>query len=259
MLRTSTGAVPSNLPYYAFTSSTCSAGFTLDDICVRQDIFASLGLPLELHEGKIRRLHISGDWTYSSGLRPRIEVSGVRIVARVTAPNGPSPAASSPGPVATAAQNPSSSVLRGLLRRLCAILTDIEIILIDNLSSSCRPASAGLCIRSISTEDTAVSGRFPATASPAAAGTPCSNLSIECSGAFFVPAVLPEEPSWVKPGWQGLPQPSTPGISPEAITSIEAAQDWLIVHPFSVLVREIFRARLSDLFFVLDLILIASP
>lgn len=212
------------------------AGFTLDDICVRQDIFASLGLPLELHEGKIRRLHISGDWTYSSGLRPRVELSGVRIIARVATPSGPPATPSSPGPVSTASQKPSSSVLRSLLRRLCAVLTDIEVILVDAVSSSRRPASAGLSIRSFSTEDPAATSRFPAAAPPPASTAPCSHFTVDFGGAFLVPAVAPETPAWQHPGWQHLPGPAAAGLHSQAITSIEAAQEWLVVHPCSVLV-----------------------
>lgn len=225
-------------PSQAASKAHCGcAGFTLDDICIRQDIFASLGLPLELHEGKIRRLHVSGDWTYSSGLRPRIEISGVRILARVTTPHGPPPAASTSGPVTPATAKPSSSVLRSLLRRLCASLTDIEVVLVDSISPSMRPATAGLSIRSISTEDSA-SGRSPANVSPALSSTPCNHFSVDFGGAFFVPAVAPEKPPWLQPGWQDLPSPpATTSLHPEAITSVDSAQDWLVVHPCSVLVR----------------------
>lgn len=217
------------------------AGFTLDDICIRQDIFASLGLPLELHEGKIRRLHVSGDWTYSSGLRPRIEISGVRVLARVTTPQGPPPAASTPGPVTPATAKPSSSVLRSLLRRLCASLTDIEIVLVDSVSTSLRPATAGLSIRSISTEDSAASGRSPANISSALSSTPCNHFSVDFGGAFFVPAVAPEKPPWLRTGWQDFPRPpAAASLHPEAITSIESAQEWLVVHPCSILVRSLW-------------------
>eukprot|EP00892_Ulva_mutabilis_P009193 jgi/Ulvmu1/6646/UM003_0284.1 len=210
------------------------SGFTLDDICIRQDIFASLGLPMELHEGKIRRLHISGDWTYSSGLRPRIEISGVRIIARVAVPNSSAAVSTTSASATAATQKPSSSVLRALLRRLCAVIADVEVVLVDNLTPCMRPMSAGISIRSISTEDSAAARLSPA-ASSAPAGAPCSHLTVEIGGAFIVPAAAPAHLPWLQGGWQDLPPPATPGLHPDAVTDIAAAQEWLVVHPCSIL------------------------
>jgi hypothetical protein len=114
-----------------------------------------MGAPLELSEGRIKRLHISGDWSYSAGIRPRIEIAGVRIVARVRPPSAaPRPPDTNLQSHAssTTAPKPQAPVLRSLLRRICCDVTDVQFVAVDTLAAASRSASFGFTIQSISTE-----------------------------------------------------------------------------------------------------------
>lgn len=59
---------------------------TFEDLRIRQDVLAPLQLPIEVREGRVGRLHMSGDWTYARGLRPRVVISDVSLQARSKAP-----------------------------------------------------------------------------------------------------------------------------------------------------------------------------
>ena len=167
-------------------------GITLDDLCIRQDLFAALEAPLELSEGRIKRLHISGDWSYSTGIRPRIEVSGVRVVARVRPHNHPSRPPGSlqrPQTPSGASAKPQAPVLRSLLRRICCELTDLQFVAVDMLSDATQAASFGFNIQSISTE-TPVASRpqspnVPAASAPGSVGGSSSSLGSAPGGAHF--------------------------------------------------------------------------
>jgi N-terminal region of Chorein or VPS13 len=139
------------------------AGVTLEDLRIRQDVLSALVLPLELREGSIARLHISGDWTYAKGLRPRIEVSGVsvlaafasspRALARAAAPPPPPPppqpeaqgdgsdgsGAGASGAAAPEKRTPpslSAAALRQLLKRICVEIKDVGITVVDSTADA---------------------------------------------------------------------------------------------------------------------------
>jgi hypothetical protein len=126
------------------------AGVTLEDVCVRHDLFSVLAVPIQLQEGTVRRLHIGGDWSFSSGLRPRVDITGVRIRARISEPS----AALAPrGPLATggnqsvaigsAISRPTAAVARKLLRAVILRVEDAVVVIEDTLSLDRTPLEGG--------------------------------------------------------------------------------------------------------------------
>lgn len=160
-----------------------------------------MGAPLELAEGRIKRLHISGDWSYSAGIRPRIEISGVRVVARVRPPHAtprpPGTKLQSHGSSATGTPKPQASVLRSLLRRICCELTDLQFVAVDSLAECHHPASFGFTVQSISTE-TPVATRPPSpnvTGAPSGASTAGgTSAHSAAAGMQLLRTLLPCEP-----------------------------------------------------------------
>ena len=130
------------------------AGVTLEDLRIRQDVLSGLPVPIELREGSIARLHISGDWTFAKGLRPRVELSGVAVALRFghapralqaraaaaaepvqlpAVPGAGAEGGSAEGSAQSTAPTPSltAAAVKQLLKRVCVDVRDVRVTLVD--------------------------------------------------------------------------------------------------------------------------------
>ena len=234
---------------------------------IRQDVLSALALPLELRNGAIRRLRISGDWTFAKGLRPSIEVNGVNVLlaflpspkvlqkrsaaAAATATGAPVPdtaagaadsnaSGGSDGASAPPPANPSftAAAFRQLLKRVRVDVTDVTVTLIDSTADDSANAQ-------------------PSARSPRGALRRMSRVVRTTTAGFSVSRVTTEGPEqpvaavgtggdpfarsidvdfdgmWWVPEEVRVAQ----GVMPAVLTAHEDTREWLVVQPLTTTVR----------------------
>lgn len=242
------------------STSWPTAGFTLEDLRIRQDLLSALALPLALRGGEVKRLHVGGDWTFSKGLRPRIEVSGVNVqLAFLPSPRilrqralAAADAASRPLELAAAAESdvqasadqPAGSsaqtrsvawVVQHLLQRVCIRCEDVSIVLVDSTAVT-APAAASTtgaeeAVQSHLRRCTSAGVRIqritsegpdqPVISKAAGSGAFARRIDIDVAGAFWAPEDVAREDI--------ARERHAP---PEVLLAPADTQQWLVLQPF---------------------------
>lgn len=218
-------------------------------------MLSALALPIALRGGEIKRLHVGGDWTFSKGLRPRVEISGVdvqlaflpsarilqqRAIAAANAASRPfelataaeaDAQASAPPLQGQSAQSRSAAwVVQHLLQRLCIKCEDVNIVLVDSTalaapttaSVEVQPHLAQSQLRRCTSaglriqQITSEGADQPVARKAAGSGAFARRLDVDVAGAFWAPEAVAHRP-------EGLP---------EVLITAEDSQDWLVLHPF---------------------------
>lgn len=225
------------------------AGVTLEDLRIRQEVLAPLALPLELTEGRVARLHVSGDWSLSQGLRPRLAMSGVVVRARLRPqppgaahppPPPPPPDGSSGGgsSLRTAALRalPAGTALRQLLKRIRIDIEGVDVAIVDSVDAAsaapqsprralqalpriARAATFGFTVQRITTEGSETGAG--AAAAGGESGAFSRRITLDFGGAFWVPQAIA----------------CMQQAEPAAVLDAEDTRPWTVVHPTSAQVR----------------------
>lgn len=194
-----------------------------------------LPVPLELIEGRIQRLRISGDWTFAKGLRPRVELAGVCVVVAVLPfrSRRGGRGAGAGGEQVTAAGGDGSSLtaaaLRQLLRHACVDVKDVAVSAVDDIAGLgvvgvmprvSRRTSVGVTLARVSMDgEAAAGGGGGAGVDVVGAGEDSfvRRLLIDVTGLFWVPEEVSTRPQAV----------------PEVLLSPEDTREWLVIEPFT--------------------------
>lgn len=222
------------------------AGVTLEDLRIRQEVLAPLALPLELTEGRVARLHVSGDWSLSQGLRPRLAMSGVVVRARLRPP--PPGAAPPPPPpqqdggggsslrAAALRALPAGTALRQLLKRIRVDIEGVDIAVVDSVDAATaapqspraalrplprvsRAATLGFTVQRVTTEGT--DGAAGASAASGESGAFQRRITLDFGGAFWIPQAIA----------------CMHQAGPAALFAPEDTRQWTVVHPVTAQVR----------------------
>jgi hypothetical protein len=199
-------------------------------------------MPLELMEGRVARLHISGDWTLSQGLRPRLAMAGVLVRARLRPPPNSPPTSSAFTSSGTSIRAfalralPTATTIKQLLKRIRIDIEDVDIAVQEGLDAAeaeasspraalqqvpcvVRAATFGFVVHLVTTE-AALSEATQATAkgSPADGAGCLRGILMQFGGFYWVPQVVARAQQ----------------CRPKVAFDTEDTRQWLVVFPAAV-------------------------